>query len=104
MVCYATIAKARGLPYSQGDLNRLVDSIVHPLMKGDAKIPARVLDTELHFIIERNIETSTKKFIKYSLPRIISDFAKSDAAKPKKVSRKRKAKNHTDSSLPLSGI
>jgi len=65
------------LPYSQGDLNRLVDSIVHPLIKGDAKIPARVLDTKLHFIIEQDIESSVKKFIRYSLPGLIVDIAKS---------------------------
>ena len=88
-----TFSRGRGgLPYSQGDLNRLVDSIVHPLMKGDARLPAMVLDTELHFIIEQDIESSVKKFIRYSLPGIVSDVAKSDVAKPKKASRKRKAK------------
>ena len=77
--------RRKNLPYSQGDLNRLVDSVVHPLIKGDAKIPAMVLDTELHFIIEQDIESSVKKFIRYSLPGIVSDVAKSDVAKPKKV-------------------
>jgi len=59
MIIWYPMRKSRrrrrsGLPYSQGDLNRLVDSVVHPLIKGDAKIPAMVLDTEFHFLIEQN--------------------------------------------------
>ena len=83
-------SRRRGdLSYSQGDLNRLVDSIVHPLMKGDARIPARVLDTELHFLIEQDVESSVKKFVRYSLPGLISDIAKSG-----ETNTRRGSKNH----------
>ena len=63
-------------------------------MKGDAKIPAMVLDTELHFIIEQDIESSVKKFIRYSLPGLIVDIAKSsDGSRPQGKRGRRRIKN-----------
>ena len=89
-----TFSRGRGgLPYSQGDLNRLVDSIVHPLMKGDAKIPARIVDAELHFLIEQDIESSIKKFAKYSLPGLIVDIAKSSGSRSQRKRSKRRNRN-----------
>ena len=66
----------------------MVDSIVHPLMKGDAKIPARIVDAELHFLIEQDIESSVKKFAKYSLPDLIGDIAKSSGSRWRNKNRK----------------
>ena len=86
--------RRRGELPSQGDLNRLVYSIVHPLIKGDARLPAMVLDTELHFMIEQDIESSVKKLIRYSLPGLIVDIAKSsDGSGPQGKRSRRRNRN-----------
>ena len=61
-------------------------------MKGDARLLVTILDTELHFIIEQNFESSAKKFARYSLPGIVSELAKSGDDSPERTTRKRKPK------------
>ena len=68
--------RRRGGLYSKGELNRLVDDLLHPLAKGEAEIPFLILDEALHALIEQNPPETLAKFLKYTLPRIISKYRK----------------------------
>jgi hypothetical protein len=56
-------------PYSKGEMNRLVDSAIHPLYTKNQGL--RLLDGAVHAIIEQNPRMSAKKFAKYNLPEIV---------------------------------
>ena len=64
----------RILPYSKGDLNRLIDKAVHPLYRKNELF--RVLDGLMHGIVEQDPLTSTKKFVIYNLPDLIKKASK----------------------------
>jgi hypothetical protein len=70
-------AKTRKKPeiYTDGDLNKIIDAIFHPLAKKDANYMA--LDTFFHAIVEHNPSITIHKFIKYNLPKILDEFEKS---------------------------
>ena len=53
----------------KGEINRLIDSIVHPLFR-KSKVFVLV-DGIAHGIIEQNPKESTKKFIRYNLKHLI---------------------------------
>jgi len=55
-------------PYSAGQMNKLVDDLVHPFYKTSEWY--RVADGLLHGLVEKNIRVSAKKFVKYNLPEI----------------------------------
>jgi hypothetical protein len=65
-----TKKKKRG--YSIGDLNRLVDSVCHPLCETDRTFI--LLDGFLHALVEQDPPTTVKKFMRYSLPKIVKQF------------------------------
>jgi hypothetical protein len=67
--------KPRSRPYTNGDLNKIIDSLIHPLAKRDASYI--VLDTILHAIVEQNPPATIRKFIKYNLPKILDQYEKS---------------------------
>ena len=58
-----------GKLYTQGELNSLIDAIVHPFYKQQEGL--RLLDGLLHGLVEQNPQVSVKKFVKYNLPEII---------------------------------
>ena len=60
---------------TKGELNQIIDALIHPLAKTDASYI--VLDTILHGIVEQNPSTTIRKFIKYNLPKIVDQFEKS---------------------------
>ena len=62
--------------YSKSDLNRLIDSILHPLAKGKNEVSILILDECLHFLVEQNPTLSLQKFIKYTLPKIVKKYYK----------------------------
>jgi hypothetical protein len=52
-------------PYSKGEMNRIIDGLVHPFFKtGKGFI---LIDGILHGLVEQNPPLSVKKFIKYNL-------------------------------------
>ena len=54
---------------SKGQLNKLIDSLLHPLFK---KHPGFViLDGVLHALVEQNPEESLRKFVKYNLDKLV---------------------------------
>jgi hypothetical protein len=56
--------------YSKGELNRIVDSLLHPFF--GSKAAPIVVDLVLHALVEKDPEETTTKFIRYSLPKIIN--------------------------------
>ena len=72
--------RRRGLPYSDGELNKLVDAALHPKAKQDPYY--WLLDTVLHGIVEQDPEITIRKFAKYTLPKIIEQAMRK--SKPRK--------------------
>jgi hypothetical protein len=66
--------RKRRKPYSAGELNRLVDSFIHPFYREHEGL--RLLDGLLHGLIEQNPPASLKKFIHYNLPEIVKKISK----------------------------
>ena len=64
--------KAKGL-YSRGQLNYVVDSLVHPL--ADRSVGFILVDEILHMVVERDPAISMQKFIRYNLPQLIKKLA-----------------------------
>ena len=63
-----THKKRKTSSYSKGELNRLVDSVLHPLYKKNQAI--RLIDGAVHALIEQDLPQSTKKFLQYNLPEL----------------------------------
>ncbi|MGB9716973.1 MAG: hypothetical protein ACPL4E_00835 [Thermoproteota archaeon] len=69
------MARRRG--FTKGDANRLIDSVLHPFMKGEARIPVMVLDALAHAMVEQNPRKSMMKFMRYTAPKLLDEAAKS---------------------------
>jgi hypothetical protein len=74
----------RGL--TRGDVNRLIDSMLHPFMKGEQKVPVMVLDALAHAMVEQNPRESMVKFIRYTAPKLL------EAAKSRRRNRAHRRK------------
>ena len=57
---------------TKGQLNRLIDELLHPYFKVDAGYI--LLDGFLHALVEQNPNESFRKFLKYNLPRLIKEL------------------------------
>jgi hypothetical protein len=64
----------KGEPYSVGQINKLVDDLVHPFYEKNQWF--RVVDGVLHGVVEGNARVSAKKFVKYNLPEIVRKILK----------------------------
>ncbi len=69
-------------PYTKGELNKVIDSLCHPLFKTNEGFI--LVDGILHDIVEQNPPATIQKFIKYSLPKILEQSARKAAKKPPK--------------------
>jgi len=56
--------------YTTGEVNQLIDSVLHPLAKRDPRV--FVIDTVLHTLTERDLLTSSRKFLRYNMPILLS--------------------------------
>ena len=68
------IPKKKSPPYREGELNQLVDSLVHPhyrVHKGFL-----ILDALAHAVVEQNPKKSLKKFLKYNSAELAEEIAK----------------------------
>jgi hypothetical protein len=74
VVSKGKLRKSRSKTFSKGELNRLVDSIIHPVYKQSEAF--RIVDGLLHGIIEENPPVSVRKFIRYNLPEVIKKISK----------------------------
>ena len=64
----------RRKPYSRGELNNLIDSLIHPLYRKSDGF--RLVDGLLHALAEGNPSLSLKKFFKYNSDAIIKKIFK----------------------------
>ena len=60
--------------YTTGELNRLIDDLLHPLAKLNPEI--LILDGILHSLLEQNPTESVQKFIQYNVPKLLAEFRK----------------------------
>jgi hypothetical protein len=60
--------------YTKGELNRAINSLIHPLSKRNPTLV--VLDVILHGLVEQKTSETVVKFIRYSLPQIIAEMSK----------------------------
>ena len=60
--------------YTTGELNKLIDSLCHPLFKKDKGF--MLVDGLLHGLVEQDPPTTIAKFIKYNLPTLIKQLEK----------------------------
>ena len=58
--------------YSKGELNRIIDSLLHPLL--DINPALSLVDTFIHGFVEQNPPETALKFLRYNLPRIIGEL------------------------------
>jgi hypothetical protein len=58
--------------YSVGELNRLIDALIHPLAKRYPEF--LILDATIHGVIEKNPPESTLKFMQYNLPKLVAEL------------------------------
>jgi hypothetical protein len=61
--------KNRATPYTVGEINKLIDGLIHPLAEKDRAFI--LVDGVIHALNERNPPESLRKFMKYNLPEII---------------------------------
>jgi hypothetical protein len=64
----------RTTPYTVGEINKLIDGLIHPLAEKDKSFI--LLDGVLHALNERDPPQSLRKFVKYNLPEIIKRIEK----------------------------
>jgi hypothetical protein len=67
--------KKRRSRYSKGELNRLIDDLIHPL--SDQRPELTILDAALHGLVQQNPPENAVKFIRYNLHKIIEEIARS---------------------------
>jgi hypothetical protein len=66
--------KKSEIPYGKAELNKIIDSIIHPWMD---KYPWLIsIDTLLHGLVEQNPQESIEKFMKYNMPKVLEEIAK----------------------------
>ena len=68
-------------PYTTGELNKLIDSLIHPLSKTDERFI--FVDGLLHGLVEKDPPKSIRKFMKYNLPKLIKQLKKKAKEKDK---------------------
>ena len=73
--------KTKRQTYSKGELNQMIDSVLHPLATGENAVAILLLDGILHSAVEQDPGQSIQKFIRYSLPKIMGASKK----KPKRA-------------------
>ena len=61
--------KSRPKLYTKGELNQIIDSVLHPFFDSNQALIA--VDALLHGLVEQNVSESTIKFIRYNLPKIV---------------------------------
>lgn len=80
--------KKRKAELSKGDLNRIVDSILHPLAKKDSRYVW--LDAAFHGLVEQNVSETMRKFCIYTLPNLMKSAGKKNLKHPHGKRRRRK--------------
>lgn len=71
----AVSKKRKRKPYTKGEINKFIDSLIHPLAKTDKRFI--LVDGLLHGLVEQDPPQSVRKFVKYNLPELIRQLEKS---------------------------
>jgi len=58
--------------YSKGEVNRLIDGLLHPLF--DLNPAFSLVDALLHGFLEENLPETALKFLRYNLPGIVREL------------------------------
>jgi hypothetical protein len=66
--------KRRGTKLTKGELNRLIDAILH--RRFSENVGFILLDGVLHAVVERDPEESIRKFVRYNVPALIRETAR----------------------------
>lgn len=61
---------------TKGQVNMMIDLILHPMMKGEDEVRIIALDALAHAIVEQDPDHSRKKFLRYSWPRLVRAIAR----------------------------
>ena len=65
--------RTKMMPYTRGELNKLIDGVCHPLCESDKRF--FLLDGLLHAFVERDVHESVRKFVKYNVPVILKELS-----------------------------
>jgi len=66
--------KKKEFPLTKGQLNKIIDTLVHPYFKESPFFV--ILDGMLHAMVEQDPEESFKKFIRYNLIEFVKSCAR----------------------------
>jgi len=81
--------KRRRSAYTEGQINSLIDSVLHPLMKGEDKIPVMLLDFLAHSFVEQDPQKSSRKFVKYTLPKLVNETHRREGKRRRRLAREK---------------
>ena len=66
--------KRKTKAYTSGQMNKLIDDVCHPLFNENAGFI--LVDGLLHGIVEQDPPTTVRKFMRYSLPKILKELTR----------------------------
>ena len=66
--------KKRNIPYSVGEVNQIIDSLLHPWFRDYPWL--RLVDGLLHALNEQDPPRSLEKFIRYHAPELLEELAR----------------------------
>ena len=78
--------KRRGIKVTKGDLNRLIDDVLHRHFSENVAFV--IVDGLLHAVVERNPDESLRKFVRFNVPVLVREMARKRRVK----GRRRKEK------------
>jgi len=79
------VRSKRSGPYSEGEINKLIDSLCHPLSKSNPSII--LLDGILHGLVERDPPLSVRKFLKHNIPMLVEGIGRTHGGEYLKAAR-----------------
>ena len=77
--------RRKGMPFTAGELNKLIDSIMHPIARDNPWFWA--LDGVLHGMVEQDPPTTTRKSLRYNAPKIIRHVLRNQKKKGRRARR-----------------
>lgn len=79
----------RKATYTKGEINRLIDGLLHPFARGEDKVPVMVLDAIAHALVEQDPKKSLMKFMRYTAPELVGTVARREGHKRRHISSRR---------------
>jgi hypothetical protein len=65
--------------YSPGEINKLIDALLHPAARKDPRY--WIVDTVFHGVVEQDPGLTLKKFMRYTMPKILWQLAEEDSTR-----------------------